>query len=99
VKAKVAPVDETTILSLLTELPISTWSYVGQDPSVTHIGPMAQDFHAAFGVGEDDRYISTVDADGVALAAIQALYRLVQEKDAQIAALEARMSALEQRAP
>jgi hypothetical protein len=99
VKADVAPVDETTILSLLAELPISTWSYVGQNPSVTHIGPMAQDFHAAFSLGEDDRYISSVDADGVALAAIQALYQLVQEKDVQIAALEARVAALEHSAP
>jgi hypothetical protein len=56
---------------------------------------MAQDFHAAFGVGEDDRHISTVDADGVALAAIQALYGLVQERDLQIAALEQRVAALE----
>jgi len=64
---------------------------------------MAQDFYAAFGVGEDDKHISTVDADGVALAAIQGLYQLVREKDAQItaqqeqiAALEAHIAALEQ---
>jgi hypothetical protein len=96
VKANVASADASLILALLAELPISTWSYVGQDPSVRHIGPMAQDFHAAFGVGEDDRHISTVDADGVALAAIQALYQLVQERDARITALEARVAALEQ---
>jgi hypothetical protein len=57
---------------------------------------MAQDFYAAFGVGEDDRHISTVDADGVALAAIQGLYQLMQEQNAQIVALEARVAALEQ---
>ena len=45
---------------------------------------MAQDFHEAFGLGEDDRYISTVDAEGVAMAAIQALYQLSQEKDREI---------------
>jgi hypothetical protein len=95
VKANVAPADASLILSLLAELPVSTWSYAGQDSSVRHIGPMAQDFHTAFGVGEDDRHISTVDADGVALAAIQALYQLVKERDAQIAALEARVAALE----
>jgi hypothetical protein len=48
------------------------------------MGPMAQDFRAAFELGSDDKRISTVDADGVALAAIQALYRLSQEKDAQL---------------
>ncbi|MGD2178805.1 MAG: tail fiber domain-containing protein [Anaerolineae bacterium] len=95
VKANVAPADASLILSLLAELPISTWNYAGQHPSIRHIGPMAQDFHAAFSVGEDERHISTVDGDGVALAAIQALYRLVQERDVQIAALEARVAALE----
>jgi hypothetical protein len=46
---------------------------------------MAQDFYAAFGVGESDRHINTVDADGVALTAIQGLYEIVREKDATIA--------------
>ena len=50
---------------------------------------------AAFGLGEDDKHISTVDADGVALAAIQALYKLVLEKDRKIQELEARLRALE----
>jgi hypothetical protein len=66
------------------------------------MGPMAQDLYAAFGLGESDTAISTVDADGVALAAIQGLYQLSQEQDAQIGAqqkriddLEARVTALE----
>ena len=48
------------------------------------MGPMAQDFRAAFGLGEDDKHISTVDAVGVALAGVQALYRMVREKNAQV---------------
>ena len=58
-------------------MPISEWSY-NDEPSARHIGPMAQDFHAAFGVGETDRCIPTVDANGVALAAIQALNRRLE---------------------
>lgn len=54
-----------------------------QNDSIRHIGPMAQDFCAAFEVGHDDKRISTIDADGVALASIQALYQLVKEKDVQ----------------
>ncbi len=54
------------------------------------------DFAAAFAVGEDNTHINTVDAGGVALAAIQRLHQLVQEKEARIAALEARLMALEQ---
>jgi hypothetical protein len=102
-KENVAPVDEAQILALLAQLQVSTWNYTSQDPSIRHIGPTAQDFHAAFGVGEDDKHISAVDADGVALAAIQGLCQLVQEKEAQITAqrrqivaLEARVAALEQ---
>jgi uncharacterized coiled-coil protein SlyX len=56
---------------------------------------MAQDFYAIFGVGEDDRYINSVDADGVALAAIQGLYRTLQDKDAQIRAQQQRIEAME----
>ncbi len=66
-----------------------------REGSARHIGPMAQDFHAAFGVGEDDRYISTVDASGVALAAIQGLSQILQDKDAEIHELNARLSSLE----
>jgi hypothetical protein len=103
VKENIATVDAVRILAQLGEVPISTWNYAGQEPSIRHIGPMAQDFYTAFGVGEAEEYIATVDADGVALAAIQGLYRLVQDKEAQIAtqqqqitALEARVAALEQ---
>jgi hypothetical protein len=56
---------------------------------VIHIGPTAQDFHAAFGLGSDDETIGTVDADGVALAAIQGLDQDNQDLKARVAELEA----------
>jgi hypothetical protein len=93
-KTDVVSVSSGEVLERLSQVPIHTWAYRAV-PGVRHIGPMAQDFSAAFGVGEDDKHINTLDADGVALAAIQGLYRLLQEKDRQIAALEARMAALE----
>jgi hypothetical protein len=102
-KYNFSSVDGQEVLARLAQVPISTWSYSAQDPAIRHMGPMAQDFYAAFGLGESERYISAIDADGVALAAIQGLYQLVQEKDAQMAAqqhriddLEARVAALEQ---
>ena len=67
-------------------LPITTWNAIGTDPNVRRMGPMAQDFYAAFGLGDDDKVITTGDLDGVALASIQGLYQIVQEKDAQLAA-------------
>lgn len=66
-----APVDGAQVLERVRALPISAWSYRGE--STRHIGPTAQDFYANFGVGASDRVIGTIDAQGVALAAIQAL--------------------------
>jgi hypothetical protein len=70
-------------------LPIQSWSYRDDDPRVRHIGPMAQDFAAAFAVGDDDRHIHTVDASGVALAAIQALAARLAAAEARIEELQA----------
>jgi hypothetical protein len=97
VKANLAPVDGAQIAGTLASLPVFTWSYTSQSDSVRHIGPMAQDFYAAFGVGEDDQHISAVDADGVALAALQGVYQLLQERDVQIATQQVRIEALEAR--
>ncbi len=83
-KTVFATVDRCQILEHLSRLPITTWSYKTQMPHVRHLGPTAQDFYEVFGLGDDDKYISTVDADGVALAAIQALYELLKEKEVQI---------------
>ena len=71
------------------------WRYKEERSGSRHIGPMAQDFHVAFGLGDSERHISTVDADGVALAAIQGLHQLVQRQAATIQALEARLAAHE----
>ena len=82
-------------LEKVAAMPISTWNYKSQDPSIRHIGPMAQDVFGAFGVGEKETMITTIDADGIALAAIQGLHELVQEKDCEIAELEMRLARLE----
>jgi hypothetical protein len=95
-KENFVSVDGRDILERLGGIPIETWNYKTQDPSIRHIGPMAQDFHAAFNVGTDDKHIGTVDADGVALAAIQGLYGIVQEKDAQIKAQQQQIAALQE---
>ncbi len=83
-------VDPQVVLEKLSQVPVTTWNYRTQDDAIRHLGPVAQDFMAAFGLGEDERFISTVDADGIALAAIQGLNRIVQEKDARISRLESR---------
>ena len=66
-------IDGEGILDELTRLPVRTWNYKSQPTTIRHAGPTAQDFKAAFGLGESDRQISAVDADGIALAAAKAL--------------------------
>jgi hypothetical protein len=90
------PVNPLEVLEKVAALPVNTWRYKSQDASIRHIGPTAQDFKAAFGVGETDTGIATVDADGVALAAIQGLNQKLEQKEAEIAELKARLQRLEQ---
>src|SRR5262249_20315807 len=92
-KEHFAPVDARTVLEQLAAIPVDTWNLRSEDPSIRHMGPMAEAFRAAFGLGYDDAWINTGDAEGVAFAAIQGLYQLVQVKDAQIGALEAQGAA------
>jgi hypothetical protein len=99
-KERIAAVDPEAVLEKVASLPIAEWSYT-EDPSARHVGPMAQDFHAAFALGGDDRHIAMVDADGVALAAIQGLNRKVaaqasdlKERDQRIGRLESELAEL-----
>jgi hypothetical protein len=94
IKDNFAAVDPQVILERVANLPIETWNYSFQGEGIRHIGPMAQDFYQAFNVGEDDRHINMVDANGVVLAAIQALYGMVQEKDRRIEALARELEAI-----
>ncbi len=96
-KDNLAPTDGKRVLEQLMSVPISTWNYIAQDASIRHMGPMAQDFYAAFGLGEDNKHISTVDADGVALAAIQGLHEVVEKREDRISTLEKQNAKLETR--
>ncbi|MGI5347619.1 tail fiber domain-containing protein [Streptomyces sp. CA-250714] len=82
-----APVNGHHVLEQVVRLPVSTWRYHWDPPHVRHIGPMAQDWWAAFQVGEDDRTICCTDANGIALVAIQALHRQVEELRSEVTAL------------
>jgi hypothetical protein len=103
IKENIRPVDSSELLDKLAALPISEWNYKVEDDETRHVGPMAQDFQEAFGLGDSDKAISTVDASGVALAAIQALKKqtdeqaaALKERDRLIADLQSRMERLEQ---
>ncbi len=95
-KENFSSVDVKAMLEKVAALPITQWNFK-QDKGTPHVGPMAQDFYSAFKVGPGSSGIATVDADGVALAAIQGLNQKVEEKDARIKELEQRLEKLEQR--
>jgi Chaperone of endosialidase len=88
-------IDAREILEKIEAMPIETWNYITEGRQVRHLGPVSQDFFAAFQPGPNDKTITHLDEGGVALAAIQGLYRVVREKDARIAALEQRLSEME----
>ncbi len=67
------------VLAALVDLQVSTWTYQWEDDDVQHMGPMAQDFAAAFGLGNDDKVIVFLDAMGVLMVSVQALHRRVVE--------------------
>ncbi|HLL82938.1 MAG TPA: tail fiber domain-containing protein [Longimicrobium sp.] len=88
------PVAGEDVLVRLRSIPIRSWTYRVDADSVRHLGPTAQDFRAAFGLGSDDKAIGTVDADGVALAGVQALDRRSVRQQAEIAAARSEIDKL-----
>ena len=96
-KTAFEPLDESSLLARVGRLPITSWQYRADPSSIRHIGPMAQDFYSAFRLGNDDKHIDTVDEGGVALAGVQALYRLSLKKDSEIQTLRSEVQQLRAR--
>ena len=89
--------DAADVLARVVAMPLSTWNFKGADPDIRSIGPMAQDFYAAFHLGNDDKSIATSNVASVALAAIQGLHQRMQQKDAEIEAQQREINALKKR--
>jgi len=88
--------DSDDVLARIAAMPVTEWSYKAQEGGIRHIGPTAQDFHAAFGLGEDPLRIGTLDADGVALAGVKAVEIRTRALRDEQDALQRRVTALEQ---
>ena len=86
-KENFVAVDSKKVLEQLVAMPLSTWNFKGADPAVRLLGPTAQDFKAAFGLGNDDKSIIATNLHGVALAAIQGLNAIVEANEANVKAL------------
>ena len=106
-KTDFTAVNSGNILAKLAALPIESWRYTNETPGIRHVGPMAQDFKAAFGLGATDKMIGYLDASGVAMAAIQGLNEKVEagsqrsevkirQLEAENADLKARLEKIEQ---
>jgi hypothetical protein len=93
-KTDFTPVDSREVLRKVERMPVTRWHYKN-DLSTWYMGPVAQDFHEQFGLGDKDTVIHGVNADGVALAAIQGLSAELKDRDAKIASLEGRLASIE----
>jgi hypothetical protein len=82
------------VLLRLRGMPIRTWSYRVDDARIRHMGPTAQDFHAAFGLGNDNVTIAAIDEGGVALAGVKALDARTTGQESRITTLERENAAL-----
>lgn len=93
-KTNFEALDPMTVLARLDTLPISVWTYK-EDVAARHMGPVAEDFYQAFGLGANNKTIAPGDKAGVALAAVQGLNRVVAQKDQEIGQLEAQLGDLQ----
>lgn len=93
-KENFGAVNSIEVLDKVASLPISTWNYIDNPDSTRHMGPMAQDFHAAFGLGATETGISVIDRDGVAFAAIQGLNQKLEAKSQEVDELRRQMDEL-----
>ncbi len=101
-KKNFQPVNVEGVLEKLAAMPVQSWNYKWEsDTNTPHLGPMAQDFKAAFYPGRDDKSISTLEFDGVELAAIQGLNAKMEEENralrAKIESRAAEISALNEK--
>jgi hypothetical protein len=85
VKENFVPVDGRDVLRRLVAMPLFSWNMKNGDPAIRSLGPTAQDFYAAFGLGKNDKTIASLNIEGVALGAVQGLYAELKERDAIIA--------------
>jgi hypothetical protein len=97
IKTDFSVIQPEEVLTKLLALPIQRWRFTNEVATVRHLGPTAQDFKAAFDLGNSDKTIGTVDESGVALAAIQGLNQKVDQLKGDLTRRDAENSELRQR--
>lgn len=97
VKENRVDVDAGSVLQALRSIPIQTWNYTWDADAVRHMGPMAQDVYAAFGLGIGEEHLAPLDVNGIALASIQALADRLDAQSEENASLRDDIAALKAR--
>ncbi|WP_143825114.1 tail fiber domain-containing protein [Natrinema ejinorense] len=92
-RTDIDPIDADEILEQVRELTIQSWRYEDGSDENHHVGPTAGAFHETFELGQNGETISSADADGVALAAIQALANRNRQLESRLEELEAKVEA------
>lgn len=77
-------IDAASILAKVVALPVQSWFYRDDHAEGRHLGPVAEDFMASFGLGQDETHIGSVDESGVAFAAIQGLNKKLEAENAEL---------------
>ena len=95
-KENVRDENAEVILRKVIDLPVTSWNYKTQADSFRHIGPMAQDFHAAFGFGESDTMITTTDIEGVTLIALKGLAQRTAKLTSQVDSQTGQLARIDQ---
>lgn len=89
-------VDGSQLLEKITMLPVTLWNYKVDSDEIKHIGPVAQDFYDVFGLGYDDKTLSSLDLAGIVLIGIQELEKSRERQRARIEQLEVQVSELQE---
>lgn len=97
IKHAFEPVGPEEALDKLSRLEVSRWQYRSDGTGAQHIGPTAEDFHQAFGLGKDDKHIAPADVAGVAVLSVQALRHRVVDQAAEIERLRSQGENMAQR--
>lgn len=89
-------VDGREVLARLAAVPVSEWRYRSDPAASRHIGPVAEDFHSAFGFGVAGAGLNLGDVAGVTIAAVQGLWEELQDQKASAKEQEKTLAELHQ---
>lgn len=95
IKTAFEAIDAQSLLAGIRALPLSTWAYIEDTAGTRHLGPVAEDFFAQFGLGEGPNSIGAQDLASLGLVGVQALAERDEAHARELAALSERNAQLQ----